>query len=63
MWDSDCSECGASKDSIRENDSGEYECPDCGLILGLAIDMGKDYHNCKALQAIFYLTWQLVSIH
>jgi len=42
-WDEDCSECGASGNKIRENDNGEYECHDCGLILGLAIDMGKDY--------------------
>ena len=42
-WEDNCGECGASAEKISENENGEYECPDCGLILGLAIDMGKDY--------------------
>jgi len=42
-WEEDCNECGAGSAKVQENGNGEYECHDCGLILGLAIDMGKDY--------------------
>ena len=35
-----CSECKGR--NVRENEIGEFECKDCGLILGMTIDMGKD---------------------
>ena len=36
---SKCMDCGGP---VEENMVGEYECRDCGLIQGQAIDMGKD---------------------
>ena len=35
-----CSECSGR--NVRENEIGELECQDCGLIMGMTIDMGKD---------------------
>ena len=39
---SKCVDCGGR---FKRNSIGEYECMDCGLIQGQAIDMGKDYRT------------------
>ena len=39
--DDNCDDCGGYS-SVQENENGEMECKDCGLISGVAIDYGKD---------------------
>ena len=44
-YEVDISKCGDCNGPVQENSIGEYECRDCGLIQGQAIDMGKDYRT------------------
>ena len=48
--------------TVQENMNGEYECVDCGLIQGQAIDMGKDYFTMVGYLLILVEATRMLSV-